>query len=69
MKEDTPKPYAKVDPARCMGVSMCVFAAPAAFKLNADGQSEFQGAGTASAEELQDAADSCPMAAITIEWK
>jgi ferredoxin len=59
-------PRATVHHDRCMGVSMCVQAAPRAFRLNPQGQAEFQGPGTATLEELEDAADSCPMSAITV---
>ena len=50
----------------CAGVSMCTQVAPRAFRLNGNGQSEYQGAGTASLEELREAADSCPMSAIKV---
>ncbi len=45
---------------------MCKQAAPRAFKLNKNGQAEFQGPGTGSLQELNDAADACPMSAITV---
>jgi ferredoxin len=44
---------------------MCVQAAPDAFALNDDGQSEFQ-AGDWGAQDLIRAARSCPMSAITV---
>lgn len=50
----------------CMGVSMCTHAAPRAFRLNKDGQSVYQGAGTASLDELHEAAAACPMSAIKV---
>ena len=63
----TPKtPEAIVSHDHCMGVSMCIQAAPRAFKLNKNGQAEFQGPGTGSLKELNDAADACPMSAITV---
>jgi ferredoxin len=56
---------AVVDHDRCAGVTMCVQAAPGAFALNDDGQSEFQ-AGDWVARDLLKAARSCPMSAITV---
>ena len=50
----------------CMGVSMCTQAAPRAFRLNENGQSVYQGEGTASLDELQEAAACCPMSAIKV---
>lgn len=50
----------------CMGVSMCTQSAPRAFHLDENGQSVYRGAGTATLAELQDAAASCPMAAIKV---
>lgn len=59
-------PIAEVAHDLCAGVSMCKQAAPRAFRLNAGGQAEFQGPGTATLEELEEAALSCPMAAISV---
>lgn len=59
-------PEAIVSHDHCMGVSMCIQAAPRAFKLNKQGQAEFQGPGTGSLEELNAAADACPMSAIKV---
>jgi ferredoxin len=56
---------AVVDYDRCAGVTMCLQAAPGAFALNGDGQSEFQ-AGDWDGSELAEAADECPMSAITV---
>ncbi len=61
-----PDSKAEVSHEHCMGVSMCLQAAPRAFKINANGQSVFQGPGTATLDELRDAVDSCPMGAIRI---
>ena len=66
---NTAVPRAEVDHDRCMGTSMCTQAAARAFRLNQDGQAEFQGVGLATLEELREAAMSCPMAAITIVEK
>ena len=56
---------AVVDHDRCAGVTMCVQTAPGAFAVNDDGQSEYQ-AGDWAEQDLIDAADACPMAAITV---
>jgi ferredoxin len=60
-----PGTRAVVDHDRCAGVTMCVQAAPGAFELNDDGQSEFQ-AGDRAVQDLIRAARSCPMSAITV---
>jgi ferredoxin len=60
-----PGTRAVVDHDRCAGVTMCVQAAPGAFELNDDGQSEFQ-AGDWAVQDLIRAARSCPMSAITV---
>jgi ferredoxin len=60
-----PQVRAVVDHDRCAGVTMCIQAAPGAFAVNADGQSEFQAGGWAE-QELTRAADACPMSAITV---
>ena len=59
-------PRVEISHDLCAGVSMCMQAAPRAFRLNQDGQAVFQGPGTASRAELEDAAFSCPMAAIRV---
>ena len=56
---------AVVDHDRCAGVTMCMQAAPGAFALNGDGQSEFQD-GDWDGPDLAGAADACPMSAITV---
>lgn len=60
-----PGTRAVVDHDRCAGVTMCMQAAPEAFALNDDGQSEFQ-AGDWATRDLLRAARSCPMSAITV---
>jgi ferredoxin len=60
-----PGTRAAVDHDRCAGVTMCVQAAPGAFALNDDGQSEFTG-GDWAVRDLLKAARSCPMSAITV---
>lgn len=51
---------------RCTGVAMCVQAARSAFRLNAAGQAEFLPDHDADDDQLHDAADACPMSAITL---
>lgn len=55
---------AEVSHDHCAGTTMCMQAAPGAFRLNANGQAVFQGPGIAPAEQLREAATSCPMGAI-----
>lgn len=57
---------AEVSEDLCVGVGMCTHVAPGAFKRNPEGQSEFREEGEWTAEALREAAESCPMAAITI---
>ena len=57
---------AKVDPDVCAGVAQCIQVAPKAFHLDRIGQSVFDPDGSWTDEEVQEAADSCPMAAIGI---
>jgi ferredoxin len=54
-----------VDRHRCVGVAMCVATAPGAFAVNDEGLSEFQ-AGSWDRDDLVEAADACPMSAITV---
>jgi len=50
----------------CAGVAMCIQMAPGAFSLDDLGQSVFQPDSERTMKEIQQAADSCPMGAITI---
>jgi len=63
---DVRKTVAWIDHALCAGVSMCTAYAPDAIRLNADGQAEFDGTGDWTDADLQQAADACPVSAITI---
>jgi ferredoxin len=56
---------AVVDHDLCAGVAMCTQTAPGAFALNHDGLSEYQD-GPWAETDLAEAADACPMAAITL---
>lgn len=60
-----PGSRAVVDHDRCAGVTMCMQAAPGAFAVNDDGQSEFQ-PGDWAEQDLIEAAGACPMSAITV---
>lgn len=60
------RPSARVSHDLCIGTAMCTNLAPAAFRLNNDGQSEFQPEGAWKTDELYAAADGCPMSAITV---
>ena len=56
---------ATVDHERCAGVTICTQAAPGAFEINDDGQSQFQ-AGQWDLRDVLAAAAGCPMSAITV---
>jgi ferredoxin len=56
---------AVVDHDLCAGVALCTQTAPGAFALNDDGLSEYQD-GPWAETDLAEAADACPMAAITL---
>jgi ferredoxin len=59
--------HAEVDHAICTGYAECARVAPAAFRLNADNQSEpLSGATTTSHDVLLIAAQECPTNAIRI---
>ncbi len=66
MSDDPDQISAVVDHDLCAGVAQCVRAAPGAFVLDPEGMSVFAPHGSWSGEELEDAADSCPMAAIEV---
>lgn len=57
---------AVVDYDLCAGVTQCLQAAPGAFRLDEDRLSVFAPSGPWTVDQLIDARDSCPMAAITI---
>jgi len=50
----------------CVGVAMCTQLAPDAFQLNTVGQAEFLPDGDWTEAALREAADQCPMSAISI---
>ena len=57
-----------VDMDSCQHYGQCTFEAPTVFALNDDGKLEYVGeVDDALAEQVEAAADVCPMQAITIE--
>jgi ferredoxin len=58
---------ARVDNRGCVGTGMCQSIAPGAFSLGTDGRSSYvPGSGTAL-ETLLEAAENCPVQAITVD--
>lgn len=57
-----------VDKDKCIGCGTCVAIAPQSFKLTDDGKAEpiNPPAGGDSEEKIKEAAESCPVTAITI---
>lgn len=59
---------AVVDKEQCIGCGMCVMICPAVFCMNVDERAEACGDITAENQaKTQEAVDSCPVAAISIE--
>lgn len=57
-----------VDLSRCQDHGQCVFAAPEVFQLDADGHLEYAShPDPALREAVEEAADVCPLQAITVE--
>ncbi|MEU8134631.1 ferredoxin [Streptodolium elevatio] len=57
-----------VDMERCQDHGQCVFSAPEVFQINAAGRLEYVAEpDDALREAVEDAADVCPLQAITIE--
>ncbi len=56
-----------VDHNRCVGSTMCVQVASETFALNQEGQSIVIDPNGASREQVLDAAEQCPMEAITVD--
>lgn len=58
----------KVDPALCIGCGACEGICPQVFQMEGDGLAHVvEGADCAASGCCQDAADSCPVAAIIVE--
>ena len=66
MTTDSKTVRARVDHDICASAAACVQRAPQAFRLNAEGLSEFVPADPVDADTVQHAADACPMGAITV---
>ncbi|MEW6299613.1 MAG: ferredoxin [Thermodesulfobacteriota bacterium] len=56
-----------VDQTKCVASTMCVHTAPAVFALDATGKSSVVDPTGDSVEHILEAAEGCPMAAITVE--
>ena len=65
MSEPERRLRAEVSHDLCVGSAMCLSLAPGAFRLDASGLSVFE-SGKWDPALLQDAADGCPMGAITL---
>ena len=64
---DSNLPRAEIDHTLCVGVGECIRIAPHAFRYNKERLGIFKGKGEGyTAEQLQEAVDSCPMQAIRI---
>lgn len=58
--------YIKIDRSKCIGSQTCIYYAPENFKLDAEGKSVFVRAEGIDADKIQEAADCCPVGAITV---
>jgi ferredoxin len=56
-----------VDHDVCVGSAMCVATAPALFRLNEDRQAEVVAGAVLAADVAAEAAENCPVGAITVE--
>ena len=56
-----------VDHNRCVGNAMCTHIAPQVFSLNEKRQSEAVNPAGDTMEKILDAAENCPVSAITVE--
>jgi ferredoxin len=57
----------QIDPTACVGNAMCVTIATRTFRLNDSRQSELADAAGDSLEAVLEAAENCPVSAITVE--
>ncbi|MBU1445718.1 ferredoxin [Patescibacteria group bacterium] len=57
----------KVDPNLCIGCGLCIQLCPAVFELGDNGKSHVIKADGDSDENIQTAADSCPVSAISVD--
>jgi ferredoxin len=58
---------ARVDKQGCVGTGMCQSIAPRAFSLGTDGRSSYVPGSDTSLETLLEAAENCPVQAITVD--
>jgi ferredoxin len=56
-----------VDHAKCVGSTMCVLTSPSVFALDEKGQSIVRDAAGDTRDRVVEAAEQCPMSAITVE--
>jgi ferredoxin len=61
-----PEMEATVSHDRCVGIGMCVQSCPGGFEFDDAGLSVFQPQGEWTADELTEAAHSCPTSAIDL---
>ncbi len=60
-------PRVEVDQDMCVGSGLCVEVAKGAFKLNDEDKAEVDDPTAVSVEELREAQEQCPVAAILVE--
>ena len=61
------KPRVEVDQEMCVGSGNCVEVAKGAFKLNDEDKAEVEDPTAVSMDELREAEEQCPVAAIMVE--
>ena len=61
------KPRVEVDQDMCVGSANCVEVAKGAFKLNDEDKAEVNDPTAVSIEDLREAQEQCPVAAILVE--
>jgi ferredoxin len=62
-----PQLRVRVDHGKCVGNSMCTTIAPEVFVLNDDRQSDARNPAGDTLEHILEAAENCPVSAITVE--
>jgi ferredoxin len=58
---------AYVDPDRCVGCGLCCATAPEVFRMNGGCAEAYAAVSPAAAADVDEAVDSCPVAAIRVE--